>query len=455
MDGSFVGLWRRAALYEPAAADSASDIDATSSVLWLQSLGGCFIDVRAPLDKSFSGTGSFDPVTSLFTWTRILDARPPGPPDVGRIVWRSTDVIDEYGIGSDDYREVWIRFPVTADLEDASIVFGGSSTDSDAPPAKGIAVLVNGFSGISIEVGGSYIALIAKRCDGLWHVLAWCHRDVSGHITSGRGSTTGTAEPSLLGAITRINPAAAEAMYATSLIVLTKYDGGSGAAAQTLICDLGLRNATSQASAPLIGPLEAPVLNMEPWISPATTIAARLVSPSVNALVVTRLPALVHADRPLDIGIAAAGLHMGTSASSFVAHWLSAHALVSLELKEHTCASHSVSVSVRHTDCGWVARPLIHPTSWAGAPSVTVVSLSFAGRPVSCDFLPATLRVGFNHDPAHEGAVLAAAKADNVPALQAALDAGGSTEEADSVRGEEKMLRYCDGKHGHSGCVIV
>ena len=39
-----------------------------------------------------------------------------------------------------------------------------------------------------------------------------------------------------------------------------------------------------------------------------------------------------------------------------------------------------------------------------------------------------------NHAPAPEGAVLAAAEAGDVPALQAALDAGGSTEEADEVR---------------------
>ena len=38
-----------------------------------------------------------------------------------------------------------------------------------------------------------------------------------------------------------------------------------------------------------------------------------------------------------------------------------------------------------------------------------------------------------NHSPAPEGAVFAAAWAGNVASLQAALDAGGSTEEADEV----------------------
>ena len=48
----------------------------------------------------------------------------------------------------------------------------------------------------------------------------------------------------------------------------------------------------------------------------------------------------------------------------------------------------------------------------------------------------------YNHTPAPEGAVFAAAKAGDVLALKAALDAGGSTEEADKVRPwSEKVVR--------------
>ena len=61
------------------------------------------------------------------------------------------------------------------------------------------------------------------------------------------------------------------------------------------------------------------------------------------------------------------------------------------------------------------------------------MSLSLVGRPLPCDCLPATLRVGYNHAPAPMGAVYGAAKAGEVPALQATLDAGGSTEEAEEV----------------------
>ena len=93
-------------------------------------------------------------------------------------------------------------------------------------------------------------------------------------------------------------------------------------------------------------------------------------------------------------------------------------------------------VKARLSGGGWTARALASPSAWADAVSVTVVSLSLAGRPLPCDCLPATLQVGYNHAPAPAGAVFAAAMAGDVPALQAALDAGGSTEEAGEVCGD-------------------
>ena len=79
---------------------------------------------------------------------------------------------------------------------------------------------------------------------------------------------------------------------------------------------------------------------------------------------------------------------------------------------------------------------MLLPGPWkADAASLTVVSLSLAGRLLPSDCLPATLPVGYNHAPAPAGAVLAAANASDVPALRAALDSGGSTEEAGEVRG--------------------
>lgn len=62
------------------------------------------------------------------------------------------------------------------------------------------------------------------------------------------------------------------------------------------------------------------------------------------------------------------------------------------------------------------------------------MSPTIAGRPLPCDRLPATLRVGYNHAPAPVGALFRAAKTGDVAALRVALDAGGSTEEANTVR---------------------
>ena len=51
------------------------------------------------------------------------------------------------------------------------------------------------------------------------------------------------------------------------------------------------------------------------------------------------------------------------------------------------------------------------------------------------------MRVGYNHAVAPAGAVHAAAMAGDMPALQVALIAGGSTEEADAeVRGGDGQL---------------
>ena len=145
----------------------------------------------------------------------------------------------------------------------------------------------------------------------------------------------------------------------------------------------------------------------------------------------------MHADRPLEIELAAVGLRVGADAAESVASWISAHALlrISVEEPEQPRAEVSLRVKARPSGFGWIICALVCPASWADAASVTVVSLSLAGRPLACDFLPATFAVGYNHAPAHAAVVFEATQAGDVRALQAALDAGGSTEEADDVRG--------------------
>ena len=172
--------------------------------------------------------------------------------------------------------------------------------------------------------------------------------------------------------------------------------------------------------------------------SPSSAIEACLVSPSARTVsMLIRTPTRVQCDHPLDIELTTVGLGVCTGAvASSVARRLSNQALVTIQVELPGCPIGIVSlpVSVRPAGGNWTARALIHPASWADAASVTILSVALAGRPLSCDCLPVTLRVGYNHAPAPEGAVYAAAQAGDVVALQAALDAGGSTEEANGVR---------------------
>ena len=143
----------------------------------------------------------------------------------------------------------------------------------------------------------------------------------------------------------------------------------------------------------------------------------------------------MHSNRPLELELAAVGLGADAVTAVSIASWLSAHArlAIAVEVPGQPREEVFLPVSVRPSGGSWIARALVRPRAWADAASVTVVSLSLAGRSLPCDCLPATLQVGYNHAPAPAGEVLAAAKASDLPALQAALDAG-STEEATAVR---------------------
>ena len=178
---------------------------------------------------------------------------------------------------------------------------------------------------------------------------------------------------------------------------------------------------------------------------PSSAIKARVVSPSASAFVLSRVPSLVHIDRPLELGLVVGRLGNGADAAESMASWLSTHAVLQITFEVPGQPHGEVSVLVRARPSGsrWIARALVHPAAWAYAASITVVSLSFAGRPLPCDCLPATLRVGYNHAQSPAGAVFAAATAGDLPALHAALEAGGSTEETDEVGGEMEEGRAC------------
>ena len=190
-----------------------------------------------------------------------------------------------------------------------------------------------------------------------------------------------------------------------------------------------------------IGPIEIPTLVMLPCDAATSAIEASVIRPLATAFLWNHMSGRVHTDRPLEINVTAAGIERGVGATALVARWLSAHALLTIEIDVEAGqdrASYTSPLTTRQSAGGWLARAIISPSAWANAASVTMVSITLAGRLMSCDCLPSTLLVGYNHTPAPAGAVLEAARAGDVPALQAALEAGGSTEEADAVRGEDK-----------------
>ena len=186
-------------------------------------------------------------------------------------------------------------------------------------------------------------------------------------------------------------------------------------------------------------PLDPSEVALGPCHSHASAVEAQLASRSMREVVPIRLPSVALAHQPLEVELTCAGPVPDADTSACIARCLTDHACLRLnfETRERGLVSELVPVSARRTDgtggC-WIARALIRPASWQDAVFVNVASLSFLGRPLSCDCLPATLRVSYNHARTPAGAVFAAAKAGDVLALQAALNAGGSTEEEDEVR---------------------
>lgn len=198
------------------------------------------------------------------------------------------------------------------------------------------------------------------------------------------------------------------------------------------------RESAKLAAALPSSPRVIPELHMEPSTSMNEGV---VVSPSLDDVVLSHLPPVVLADRPIEFEFTLAGLLSDAHALAQFARYISTHANLSVavapEVTGQTCSRISAPVSVCQSGERRVARALIRPSAWSSATALTVESLTLAGRHLPQVCLPATLRVGFNNAPAPGGEVLAAAKAGDLAWLQAALAAGGSTEEADApVRGE-------------------
>lgn len=173
-----------------------------------------------------------------------------------------------------------------------------------------------------------------------------------------------------------------------------------------------------------VGPLEIPWIDLE-WAASSIGIEAVLISPSAGSVTVTHVPRIVHADRPLDIRFTAADLRVSANAATVVTQCISAHARICVVVlvEKGWYRGFPVPVSVRYAESSWIARALIRPASWAGALSVSVMPITLVRLPVPSACLPATLPVGFNHDPGPAGPVLTAAKAGDAPALLAVLEA--------------------------------
>jgi hypothetical protein len=110
----FSGVWLRTELYEPKGQVCTREEGRT--VLWLQHESGVFVDIRVDdpvqplLSKSFAGYLSFDLSKNRLTWTRVIDFRPRGPPDVGEVRFLDEDVLEEQGVlPGDDFTEIWQR----------------------------------------------------------------------------------------------------------------------------------------------------------------------------------------------------------------------------------------------------------------------------------------------------------------------------------------------------------
>jgi hypothetical protein len=70
---------------------------------------------------------------------------------------------------------------------------------------------------------------------------------------------------------------------------------------------------------------------------------------------------------------------------------------------------------------------------------IIIKNVWVAGVAVILNKLASTITIGFNHAPAPAGAIFAAARANDLPGLNAALRNGGSTEEKNSVSAKASL----------------
>lgn len=157
----FSGVWKRTVLYEPVGVLGPEE-EQLKNVIWVQSRNGTFIDIRYQEGvtihskmKSFAGEGSFVPSTSLFTWRRDFDFRPPGAPDVGlmRVLKGSCEnplQLEEDGVlPGDDYREIWDKLSPSSDSTDCTVRLYKKSPE-DAVEREGLFLIVGSWFAVTL-----------------------------------------------------------------------------------------------------------------------------------------------------------------------------------------------------------------------------------------------------------------------------------------------------------------
>jgi hypothetical protein len=113
---TFTGVWERSEYYQPKGVLN----DCQTTVIWMQTSSGVFIDVRTPKIpgglpsdiKSFAGQFSFDSSSSVASWQRQIDYCLPGTPDSGHMEKISDDSwVESSVLPGENYSETWTRWP--------------------------------------------------------------------------------------------------------------------------------------------------------------------------------------------------------------------------------------------------------------------------------------------------------------------------------------------------------
>lgn len=170
---SFRGVWTRTELWEPKG--TLSNREENRRVMWFQSRGGTFIDLRIdepetkPQNyKSFSGFINANLEENLLTWNRVIDFRPRGAPDVGKVAFISQNCLQEDGfLPGDDFTEIWEREEILDSDHNCSYELKHKIN----PNRKGFFVIIDNWFALSVDRkefsydGFTTIALLADVFD--------------------------------------------------------------------------------------------------------------------------------------------------------------------------------------------------------------------------------------------------------------------------------------------------